>query len=166
MSIELIAAGLNGPLAGLNWKAIGLIITLVTTILGAGLGFGIKLIVGNLATHRELFEEKVERLGDRYAAAVDQNAALDKERMNRVLHDISSNKRKIEHVNEEFRKLLQQLPVDYVHRDDWVRGFSQLDGKIDRFAQKTDARLEAIYELISNTRETLAGQTKETKNGR
>jgi len=171
--IELVmqSAPSAEPWLGLDWKVVGIGVGLITTIMGSMLGLVYKLIVSNFSARVDLFDQKVESvasefktanktLADQFKAAVDQNSALDNERLDRLRSDMKAAERKREKLEADFRNLLERLPVEYVHRDDWVRGFSQLDGKIDKFAQKTDARLEAIYELISNTRETVASKGK------
>lgn len=145
---------------GLDWKVMAIFIGLFTTIMSALLGMVYKLIVSNFNTRVDLFDQKVEAVASSFKASVDQNSALDNERLDRLRDDVKNETKKREKLEDDFRSLLERLPVEYVHRDDWVRGFSQLDGKIDKFAQKTDARLEAIYELISNTRETVASKGK------
>lgn len=160
--IEMVmqSAPSAGPWLGLDWKVVGIGIGLLTTIMGSMLGLVYKLIVSNFAARVDLFDQKVEGVAKEFKAAVNQNSALDNERLDRLRDDMKAAEKKREKLEADFRNLLERLPVEYVHRDDWVRGFSQLDGKIDKFAQKTDARLEAIYELISNTRETVASKGK------
>jgi outer membrane murein-binding lipoprotein Lpp len=163
------AASAADPWLGLDWKVVGIGVSLLTAIIGGMLGLVYKLIVSNFAARVDLFDQKVEAIANEFKAAnntlaekfkdaVDKNSALDNERLDRLREDLKTGVRKREKLEADFRDLLERLPVEYVHRDDWVRGFSQLDGKIDKFAQKTDARLEAIYELISNTRETVASK--------
>ena len=154
------AAPSAGPWLGLDWKVMGIAITLFTTIMGSMLGLVYKLIVSNFSARVDLFDQKVDAVAAAFKASVDQNSALDNERLDRLRNDVKTETKKREKLESDFRNLLERLPVEYVHRDDWVRGFSQLDGKIDKFAQKTDARLEAIYELIYNTRETVASKGK------
>lgn len=160
--IEMItqAAPTAGQWLGLDWKVMGIVIGLLTTIMGSMLGLVYKLIVSNFAARVDLFDQKVDAVAERFAASVDKNSALDIERLDRLRGDVKTETQKREKLEADFRNLLERLPIDYVHRKDWVRGFNQLDGKVDRFAQKTDARLEAIYELVSNTRETVASKGK------
>lgn len=171
--IDMIAQSADLPASWLSfdWKAIGVIIGLLTTIFGSMLGLVYRLIVSNFAARVDLFDQKVQAianefkmanktLAEQFTASVDKNSALDSERLSRLRSDLSSGEVKREKLEAELRNLLERLPIDYVQRDDWVRGFSQLDGKFDRFAQKTDGRLEAIYELVSNTRETVASKSK------
>lgn len=146
------------PWLGLDWKVMGIVIGLFTTIAGSMLGLVYKLIVSNFAANVKLFNQKVDTVSAAFEAAVDKNSALDTERLNRLRDDIKTEKEKREKLEGDFRNLLERLPVEYVHRADWTRGFSQLDGKLDRFAQKTDGRLETLFQLLSNTRETVASK--------
>jgi len=124
-----------------------------------------------LAAQVLLFQQKLDAATESYAARVDgvwrefkkevkSNSDQDNINYDRLKSDLSLTNTKLEGLDKDFRKLLAQLPAVYVQRDDWIRGFNQIDGKIDSFAEKTDARLSDILSQLTATRERVAEKGK------
>jgi len=134
----ILQAGPRSILLDIDWKAVGVIVSIMTFILGSGGTLLYRLIVANFNAHVKLFEQ-----------AVENNASNDKERMVALRQAIDGERDKREALEKEFRRHLADLPRDFVQRIDWIREFN-----------KVDAKLDAIWEKVSSAHEKIAAKGK------
>jgi len=133
------------PWLGLDWKVIGIFVGILLAVIGGMLSLLYKLIVSTFSAHVKLFEEKLKSTAQKFQAAVHNNSAVDSLHMKQIQADYKRMQEKHDDLEKDFRKHLADLPREFVQRIDWIREFN-----------KVDAKLDAIWKKVSETREDVA----------
>ncbi len=102
--------------AGIDWKALGVIVT----ILFAWTGMLVKIIAYLLKRNLSGYDEQLKTL----------TKALEDEGRKRSEGEARASKR-YEKLDGDFRRFLADLPKQYVQREDWIRTWTAVDAKMD-----------------------------------
>lgn len=113
---------------GVDWKALGVIIT----ILFAWTGLLVKIIAWLLKRNLSAYDVQLKKLEE----------SIDKEAEKRRKADEAC-AAKYEKLDQDFRHHLADLPKQYVQREDWLRTWTAVDAKMDSIWQ-------SIRELIKD----------------
>ena len=101
---------------GADWKALGVIVT----ILFAWTGMLVKIIAYLLKRNLSGYDEQLKTL----------TKALEDEGRKRSEGESRASKR-YEKLDGDFRRFLADLPKQYVQREDWIRTWTAVDAKMD-----------------------------------
>ena len=113
---------------GVDWKALGVIIT----ILFAWTGLLVKIIAWLLKRNLSAYDDQLETLRDSVKEEATKRRKADE-----------AQARKYEKLDQDFRHHLADLPKNYVQREDWLRTWTAVDAKMDSIWQ-------SIRELIKD----------------
>ena len=83
---------------------------------------------------RLLLSQFEKRMGERFDA---QDVVRD-EKLTSIQEKLTTETMRLTVLVEEVRSMRQQLPLEYVRREDWIRLSNLIDAKLDRLADKID----------------------------
>lgn len=94
-------------------------VTLVLAVIGSFFGFG-----------RVLLSQFERRLGEKFEAST----YLNTQQMESIQREIERDRKSLASLSEELRVISNELPLQYVRREDWIRFSTSIDHKLDKLA--------------------------------
>lgn len=117
------------------WQLITLAGTLLSAFLALAWALLSRMEAGVNRSLRDLKESGETRFTEMMAANAESSASLRRDWENRV-GEIRKDSEKWSQIERDFLKHLAELPVHYVRREDYVRGQTVIEAKLDAIASE------------------------------
>lgn len=104
------------PFLGIDWKALGVIASILFSWTGLLVGIIAHLLKRNLSAYDDQLKSLKKSVEDETRKRRDAEARAEK---------------KYERLDGDFRRFLADLPKQYVQREDWIRTWTAVDAKMD-----------------------------------